>query len=141
MVGGGDWRAWAAEKRELLARGNADRALLIEENKRLRAALDTRGMEVEARLRAADEDRARLAADLAGLSAARNRAEAELRQVYRQWEEDGRRWAVERKRLNDQLDALLAATASAGSAMLLADAFHGGHGGYAPMAADVSADM
>jgi hypothetical protein len=105
-----DWRAWAAEKRELLARANADRALLSEENRRLRAALDSRGVEVEARLRLADEAASRAASDTHALAAARERAEAELRTVYRQWEADGARWAAERRRLTAQLDALLGAT-------------------------------
>jgi len=106
---GADWRNWAAEKRELLARANSDRAALIEENKRLRAALDGRGVETESRLRAADEDRSRLASDVHLLTVGRNRAEAEVRDVYRQWEEDGRRWAGERKALVDQLEAFTAA--------------------------------
>ena len=51
-----DWRTWAAEKRELLERANADRSALVEENKRLRASLDTRGVDMEARLRGADHE-------------------------------------------------------------------------------------
>lgn len=109
----GDWRTWAAEKREILSRSNADRASLIEENKRLRASLDIRGVEAEARLRGADEDRARLSSEVHTLSSARNRAEAELRSVYKQWEEDGRRWATERKHLSEQLESLLASAMQA----------------------------
>lgn len=100
----GDWRMWAAEKREILARANADRAALIEENKRIRTALDSGGLDAEAKLRAQDEEKARYQAEITTITAARNRAEAELRSVYKAWEEDGRRWAQERKTLYDQLE-------------------------------------
>jgi hypothetical protein len=80
----GDWRSWAAEKRELLERSNADRAALVDENKRLRSSLDARGVETEARLRSADDELARLRAELHSVAAARNQAEAELRSVYQQ---------------------------------------------------------
>lgn len=109
-----DWRAWAAEKRDILSRANADRATLIEENKRLRAALDGRGVEAEARLRSADEERATLAAEKHAITAARDKVEHELANVYAQWEADGRRWASERRRMTEQLDALLAAAALGG---------------------------
>jgi len=102
----GDWRTWAAEKREILARANADRAALIEENKRLRSALDSGGLDAEAKLRAQDEEKARIQAEITTVTAARNRAETELRSVYKAWEEDGRRWATERKSLFEQLESL-----------------------------------
>ena len=35
-----EYRAWAAEKREILARANAEKERLLAENKRLRASLD-----------------------------------------------------------------------------------------------------
>jgi chromosome segregation ATPase len=120
----GDWRTWATEKREILARSNADRAALIEENKRLRASLDIRGIEAEARLRSADEDRARLSSEVNALNTSRNRAESELRSVYRQWEEDGRRWAAERKQLTDQLESMLAAAMQGSFPSIAADKDH-----------------
>lgn len=108
----GDWRQWAAEKREILARGNAAKAALIEENKRLRSALDSRGLDTEAKLRSIDEERATNRAEITQLGSAKTRAEHELRGVYKAWEEDGRRWATERKHLLTQIDTLLTGTSS-----------------------------
>lgn len=105
----GDWRAWAGEKRDILARANADRAALIEENKRLRASLGAGGLDTESRLRSMDEAAARLQGEVLQLTSAHARAEGELSAVYRQWEEDGRRWAAEQARLVAEVDSLAAA--------------------------------
>lgn len=101
----GDWRTWAAEKREILARANADRAALIEENKRLRQALGYGEADVEAKLRAQDEAVAALQGELLVMRSGLDRTEQELKTVYRQWEEDGRRWTQDRQRLLEELQA------------------------------------
>jgi hypothetical protein len=118
----GDWRQWAAEKRELLARANADRLQLLDENRRLRAALDGRGAETEARLRGQDEERSRLRSELLAAATAQGRAETELRAVYSRWEEDGHRWAAERQRMAEQAQALALALQQRELALMQAQA-------------------
>ncbi|KAA0149042.1 hypothetical protein FNF28_07394 [Cafeteria roenbergensis] len=78
-----EWRSWAAEKRAILARANADRAALAEENRRLREAQTPQAASLEGRFRRADEARARMENEVATLTSARRRAEDELRSVYR----------------------------------------------------------
>ena len=63
--------------------------------------------DVEIRLRRMDEERARLSSDLATAQAGRSQVEVELSGVVKQWEEDGKRWALERKRLTDKIESLL----------------------------------
>lgn len=101
-------RAWAEEKRALLARFNEERAALLGESKRLRAALDPRGAESEARLRALDEEVSRLGSALTAETAARSRAEAELRSVYAQWQDEVRANGGRVRELQAALDALQA---------------------------------
>jgi hypothetical protein len=108
-----EWRAWAAEKRSILARANADRAALAEENRRLREAQNPQAAALEMRFRRADEARTALEAQVASLSAARRRAEEELRSAYRQWDEDGQAWSAERRRLQEQIEALAIAASQA----------------------------
>jgi hypothetical protein len=118
----GDWRQWAAEKRELLARANADRLQLLDENRRLRAALDGRSAETEARLRGQDEERSRLRSELLAAATAQGRSETELRAVYARWEEDGHRWAAERQHMAEQAQALALALQQRELALMQAQA-------------------
>ena len=100
-----EWRAWAKEKRELIAAANADRKALMAETARLRDALRlTPGAEgTEARLRALDEDRARLNTTNAKLAAHVAALEGEIKNLYGQWEADQKEWVGERGRLTAQL--------------------------------------
>jgi len=108
-----DRRQFIAEKREILARANADKRALLEENRRLRGLLDPKGVEVEHRFRRADEEIGQLQTENAALGSARQQAELELQSVYKQWEEDGRRWSAERHRMAQQLEALASAASHA----------------------------
>ena len=93
-------------------RANADRAALIDENARLRAAVagGAHGeAAVESRLRAADETRARAQSALASAESAIAQAEADLKAVYASWQADGHSWAAERTHLLDQLGSLASA--------------------------------
>lgn len=104
-----NWRSWAQEKRELLARANADRSALMEENKRLRTALDARASDVEKQLREADSERADLKAAVTTLTASLSRGETELKAVYSRWQNDAQTYANERQSLCDQLQMLATA--------------------------------
>lgn len=144
------YRAWARQKAAILAKANHDRAELLRENSRLRAMLDPhvrlwlllvgtastprarahmwclharQAESTEARFRELDEERVRLEADVDTLSTTTAKLEAELKSVYRRWDEDGQRWAMERRRLQEQLQAqahTAAALASASDVQLQA---------------------
>jgi hypothetical protein len=101
-----EWRAWANQKKEMMQRFNAERESLVADNRRLRMALEPKGRDLDAKLRLMDEERARLANDLAVAQSGRRLVEQELIGVTRKWEEDGRAWASERQRLTDQVSAL-----------------------------------
>lgn len=80
---------------------------------------------LEERFRKLDEEHARLEADAGTLKTTNTKLSAELKGVYRRWEEDGQRWGMERQRLQDQLQAatraaatLTAASGGAGSALV-----------------------
>ena len=57
----------------------------------------------------------RLEADVDTLSTTTAKLEAELKSVYRRWDEDGQRWAMERRRLQEQLKAHADAAAALAS--------------------------
>lgn len=65
----------------------------------------TQGGDIESRLRVADEQRARLEADIDTLATTTAKLQAELKSVYRRWGEDGQRWAADRRRLQDKCRA------------------------------------
>jgi hypothetical protein len=132
---------WHAERRDLLTRANEDRASLVAENGRLRAALaaSAGATDLEARLRSHDTERAALAAEVTTLHAAVARGEAELRRTYGGWEADGRAWAEERQGLSRQLDALAAAAAEANSRARAAEAAAAAVGASPPLAPRASA--
>jgi hypothetical protein len=70
-----------------------------------------------------DDERARLSADLSAAQTAKSQSEIELASVVRQWEEDGKRWATERKRLTDRVESLMSNIGSgdAGKASVASD--------------------
>ena len=117
-----EWRAWAREKRELIAAANADRAALTQELNRLRDSLRlTPGAEgTEAKLRALDDDRARLNAANARLQAQSDTLQHEVRQLQDQWQAEQSEWNTERARLTQQLsDVAGVAVAGGGTAIAL----------------------
>jgi hypothetical protein len=115
-----EWRAWAREKRELIAAANADRSALTQELNRLRDSLRlTPGAEgTEAKLRALDEDRARINASNARLSAQANAMQREVQETHDRWQAEQSGWNTERARLTQQLaDVAGIAVAGGGTAM------------------------
>ena len=58
---------------------------------------------LEERFRKLDEEHARLEADAGTLKTTNTKLSAELKGVYRRWEEDGQRWGMERQRLQEWL--------------------------------------
>ncbi len=111
-----EWRAWAREKRELIAAANADRAALTQELNRLRDSLRlTPGAEgTEAKLRALDDDRARLNAANARLQAQADGMQREMRQMHDQWQAEQSEWNTERARLTQQLADVAGVAVSGG---------------------------
>lgn len=102
-----EYRAWARQKAAILAKANADRAKLLRENQRLRAMLGPKSQTdaVEARFRTLDEEKVKLEVEVDSLKTTNSKLQAELKSVYRRWEQDGHRWGVERRRLREQLKA------------------------------------
>jgi len=114
-----EWRAWAREKRELIAAANADRAALTQELNRLRDSLRlTPGAEgTESKLRALDDDRARLNAANARLQGQSDSWQQEMRHMRDQWQAEQSEWNAERARLTQQLsDVAGVAVAGGGTA-------------------------
>jgi len=75
-----------------------------------RAVSQTDGM--EGRLQELDEERIRLESEVDSLTTTTAKLEAELKSVYRRWDEESSRWAIERRGLQDQVKAQADATAA-----------------------------
>lgn len=101
-------RVWASEKKTMIMRFNADRAALLEENKRLRRALASHGgaASASARLATLDDERVQLLEDNATLTGQVRHLEEQLATLTANWEAESRTWMQERQRLRGFVDTL-----------------------------------
>jgi hypothetical protein len=84
-IGRAEWQAYQEDKARIQRQANEDRERLVEQNRRLRLAMNPASGSYEARMREVEEDRTRMNQELTALRSDKRNLEAELQSVYVEW--------------------------------------------------------